>query len=195
MQSVSNDNFGLLIAYVIPGLLIVGSIGYLSPTVAGWLGAAPGSAPTVSGFLYVTVASVAAGMLVSALRWLVFDRLHHRTGITPPDWDFGGLRDYAPMFLTVVEHQYRYYQFYSGVLLALPFLYLVRRLVVSATVIQTGLETAIVLAVMALCAISSRDTLRKYYARMAQLQRGGLQQNEPKADLTPSRSTAAGPRP
>src|SRR6266511_2637234 len=91
MQSVTNDNFGLLIAYMIPGLIVVWGVGYVSPTVANWLGAAPPDAPTVGGFLYITIASVAAGLIVSAVRWLLIDTLHHWTGIRPPDWDFARL--------------------------------------------------------------------------------------------------------
>jgi len=173
MQNVTNDNFGLLIAYVIPGLIVVWGISYLSPTVAGWLGTVPANAPTVGGFLYVTIASVAAGMLVSALRWLVIDTIHHRTGLPPPTWDFGRLRDQMSPFLTFVEHNYRYYQFYSGTLLSLVFVYGVRRAVLPTTATGLLADTMILILLGALCFVGSRDALRRYYERVNQLQGSG----------------------
>jgi hypothetical protein len=173
MQSVTNDNFGLLIAYAIPGLIVIAGVGYLSPTVAGWLGAVPANAPTVGGFLYVTVASIAAGMFVSAVRWLVIDTIHHRTGLPPPAWDFGQLREQMSPFLTFVEHNYRYYQFYSGTLVSLVFVYAVRRVVLPTTATGLLADTMILLLLGALCFVGSRDALRRYYERVNQLQRSG----------------------
>src|SRR3712207_8693886 len=40
-----------------------------------WLAAEQDSAPTIGGFLYVTLGSVAAGLLLSAIHWAVIDTL------------------------------------------------------------------------------------------------------------------------
>jgi len=168
VRDVTHDNFGFLIAYVVPGLVVVWSVGLLSPTVAGWLGGA-GDSVTVGGFLYVTIASVAAGMMASAVRWLAIDSLHHATGIPKPDWDFGRLQEHHAAFQTVVEHQYRHYQFYSNVLVSLLFAFAVRRLAVDATPGEIAVESLGFAAVMAVCLVTSRDNLRKYYARTNQI--------------------------
>src|SRR5688500_13556261 len=86
----------------------------------------PLTAPSVGGFLYVTLASTAAGLLVSAVRWSVVDRLYHRTGISEPHWEFAQLSDRLPAFLAVVDNHYRYYQFYANMLVALTFTYIAR---------------------------------------------------------------------
>ena len=169
MQSVSNDNFGLLIAYLIPGLVVVWGVSYFSATVAGWLGAVREGQPTVGGFLYVTIASIAAGMLVSAARWLILDTLHHHTGIQAPNWDFGLLRDQMSPFLTAVEHNYRYYQFYSGMLVSLVFVYGVRRATLPLNAATIVGDTAALIAVGSLCFVSSRNSLQRYYSRINQL--------------------------
>jgi len=39
-----------------------------------------------------TLASVAAGLSVSAVRWLVLDTVHHRTGVRQPSWDFSSFQ-------------------------------------------------------------------------------------------------------
>jgi hypothetical protein len=165
LRDVTHDNFGFLIAYVVPGAIAVWAVGYFSPTVAGWFGSGTADAPTIGGFLYVTIASVAAGMLVSAVRWLLIDTLHHATGIPKPAWDFARLQQNLDAFQTVVEHQYRHYQAYSNCLVALVFLYAVRRFAVGGDARQLLGETAVFAAVGTLCFVASRDNLRRYYER------------------------------
>ncbi len=93
MREVSSKNFGLLIANLLPGLVALWGASYFSHTVRIWLGASGATGPTVGGFLYVTLASVGAGMTVSAVRFLVIDRIHHWTGVRQPLSDFSKLRD------------------------------------------------------------------------------------------------------
>lgn len=165
LRDVTHDNFGFLIAYVVPGAVAVWAVGYFSPTVAAWFGSGTSDAPTIGGFLYVTIASVAAGMLVSAARWLVIDTFHHRTGVPKPAWDFARLQEHHDAFQTVVEHQYRHYQFYSNSLISLAFLFAVRRLAVGAEFGQVLGEAAAFAAVGVLFFVASRDNLRRYYER------------------------------
>ena len=65
MQSVSNANFGPLIAYLVPGATVLVGAGQFVPTLHVWLVAMPADPPTIGGFLYLTIASLAAGMTVS----------------------------------------------------------------------------------------------------------------------------------
>ncbi len=113
MKDVTASNFGLLIAYLAPGFTTLWGLSHFSPTLRSWLGSAASSQPTVGGFLYVTVASVAVGLTVSAVRWAIIDTLHHSTGVTQPDWDFAKLRDSVVGFNVLNELYYRYYQFYA----------------------------------------------------------------------------------
>src|SRR5437667_438340 len=81
VKDVTSDNFGLLIAYLLPGFVALWA---LRPFVGGvdlLLAAPPGAAPSVGGFLYGTLASTAAGLVVSGVRWAVVDQVYHRTGI------------------------------------------------------------------------------------------------------------------
>lgn len=113
MSDVTRSNFGLLIAYLLPGFTLLWGLRELSPTVEQWLGSTPHDAPSIAGFLYGTLASVAAGLTVSTLRWLLIDTIHHRTGVPLPDWNFAGLRDRVAGFDVLIEIHYRYYQFYT----------------------------------------------------------------------------------
>ena len=80
MKDVSPGNFGVLIAFVLPGFVVLWGVSYFSATVRLWLSGA-GTTPTIGGFMFGTLASVAAGVTVSTVRWLVIDKIHHWTGI------------------------------------------------------------------------------------------------------------------
>ena len=81
MSTLSNQNFGLIIAFLLPGFVALLGVSFFSPAVASWITVPRQDAPAVAGFMYVTLASLAAGVTVSAVRWAIIDHLHHATGI------------------------------------------------------------------------------------------------------------------
>ncbi|MEZ6055469.1 MAG: hypothetical protein R3C01_02070 [Planctomycetaceae bacterium] len=162
MREVTTSNFGLLIAYLLPGLVSLWGLSHVSTTLDRWLGADL-DGPTVGGFLYVTLASIGAGLTVSTMRWLIIDTLHHRTGIQQPDWDFTKLGERTAAFDVLIEIHYRYYQFYGNTLIALWFAYVTRW---SAHQTSWG-ELVAILALSTLFWFASRDTITKYYRRVA----------------------------
>lgn len=167
MRDISAANFGLVIAYLLPGFIVLWGISYLSPTVAIWFGQSAADSPTVAGFLFVTLASIASGMTVNAFRWLTIDNIHHRTGISYPKWDFAKLQSNLGAYERLVEFYYRYHEFFGNALVASTFTYIVWRWhhpgwhLVVADFGYVGL--------MVLFWLASRDTLKKYYARSQRL--------------------------
>src|SRR5258707_474082 len=91
MESISKDTFGPLIAYLIPGATVLAGFSLFFPVLRSWFAASAQDAPTIGGFLYLTVASLGAGMTVSALRWAILDTLHARTGVQAPALNFSKL--------------------------------------------------------------------------------------------------------
>jgi hypothetical protein len=158
-------NFGLLIAYVIPGCVTLWGIGQISPTVGDWLGAASANSATFGGFLYVTIAAVGAGLTVSTLRWLVVDAIHHLTGIRPPRWDFSRLGDRVEAFDFLIEIHYRYYQFYANTMVATCFSYAAWRSAHPFAASPFGWPESAAIALCGVFYLGSRDTPQKYYAR------------------------------
>ncbi|MCH7725100.1 MAG: hypothetical protein IH991_01270 [Planctomycetes bacterium] len=125
----------------------------------------PTDVPTVGGFLYVTLASLAAGLTVSTVRWAVVDSIHHRTGIRKPNWDYSNLEQNIGAYDVLVEHKYRYYQAYSNMLVSLVALLFARRYAAGFwTSPFGGFDVGVVVLVLIFFA-GSRDTLTKYYAR------------------------------
>lgn len=164
MDAGTKHNFGLFIAYLIPGFAFLWGLSYFSPAIREWIEPSSGTAPSVGGVLYVSIASTGLGLIVSSVRWLVIDKIHHVTGIKQPAWDFSKLHENIEAYMVVVEFHYRYYQFYANLLFATAFTYTSWR-------IDVGLKVPIlfqdilfsVLAVILF--VSSRDTLAKYYRR------------------------------
>src|SRR5690606_1848404 len=83
----SGKNFGLVIAYVIPGFVPLWGVSLFSPTVARWFIPTPDIPGGLEVIFCITLASPAAGLVTSAVRWLVVDTLNHWTGLRRPAWD------------------------------------------------------------------------------------------------------------
>lgn len=169
MADLTSKNFGLMIAYVIPGLIVLWGISFFSPELRELLLAVSPDSPTIGGFLYITLAAVAAGVTVSAVRWALLDTLHHLTGLPAPAWDFSELPQKLPAFEAVAEDHYRYYQFYANSCVATALTYLCWRWSPEIAVdFPSRIDVAIVFLEIIFLA-GSRDTLNKYYCRVAQL--------------------------
>ncbi|MEM7625862.1 MAG: hypothetical protein AAF333_09545 [Planctomycetota bacterium] len=170
MKDISNRNFGLLIAHVLPGFIALWGLQAVSPTVRVWLSAASSASdlPTVGGFLYVTLASVALGMAVGAIRWCVIDWLHHHTGLPRPTWDDSKLQQNLHAFDLLVEHHYRYYQFHSNTIVSLLIAYAAHR-GSSGFDDSNGTLEFMLLALIAVFWATSRSNLHRYYTRVTAL--------------------------
>lgn len=76
MRGLSEGSFGFVIAYLVPGLVGLSVVSDFLPAVEPWLRGGD-NPPTVGGFLYGTLAALASGLTISAIRWLTLDQLHH----------------------------------------------------------------------------------------------------------------------
>ena len=167
MPSVTNDNFGPLVAYLVPGVTVLAGLSPFSPTLQGWFAVAPKVAPSIGGFLYVTVAALAVGMTLNAVRWALVDTAHRLTGLAPPTLDFSRLGENVDAFVLLIEIHYRHYQFYANMFVATAVAYASYRVWLGGY--SVGLADLGVLALEGVFLVTSRDTLRKYYARGHQL--------------------------
>ncbi len=179
MNDLSERNFGLAIAYLIPGFVVLGVLGRYSGTIRGWLAVAPESGPAVGGFLYATLASMGLGLCVSAARWLTLDQLHHRTGIRPPQWDFSALQANLEAFDSTIQNHYRHYQFYGNTLVALLGASLTYRPWPELVAARPWTASLGFLALLTLLFVASRDTLQKHYLRSFAILRSLSRRKEP----------------
>lgn len=168
MPSITNDNFGPLVAYLVPGATVLLGWSPFSPTIRSWFAVAPADAPTIGGFLYLTVASLAAGMIVSAMRWAVVDPLLGLLGVRRPALDFSKLGRNVDAFVLLIEIHYRHYQFYANMLVATPMAYLGYRASMGYLA-PVGWPDLADLVLEGLFLATARNTLGNYYARSQQL--------------------------
>ncbi len=168
MKDVTSNNFGVLIAYLVPGATALWGISLFSPAVSVWFASTPEDAPTISGFLYLTVASLAAGMTVTAIRWACVDLVHSMTGLRAPELDFSTLPGKVDAYNLLIEIHYRHYQFYSNAFIATAIAYICHRINLGTLCRIDWIDPGFVL-VEAIFFLTSRDTLRRYYQRTEQL--------------------------
>jgi hypothetical protein len=113
LQEGSITNFGLFIAYVLPGFTALQGLPFFLSSPAAWGNLSRDVNPTATTFLSGTVEAALAALTVSTVLWLVVDTLHHRTGLCPPRWDFALLTKNVAVFEFLVHIHYKYYKFYS----------------------------------------------------------------------------------
>jgi hypothetical protein len=178
VDKVTSEGFGLTIAFVAPGAVVLWGIAQHSAVLRSWFGF-PGSETDVSagGFLFVLLASSAAGVFVSGIRWIVFDQIFFRLiGLTRPDIDESQMRneEYLRAYMVANEYFYRYYQFYSNMAVAVVVAYLswLVQLDEAFAARHWGL---LILAVLALdvLIISAHSALSNFYRILGKVFIGG----------------------
>lgn len=119
-------SFGAVIAFVAPGFLALKAVSYRLTGAGQWLSAAESSDQSIGLFLFILVASLALGIIISGLRALVIDHALEAgwLGMTPirrvgPDYSRMADPAYLAAFQAIVENHYRYYQFYANTFVAL----------------------------------------------------------------------------
>jgi hypothetical protein len=167
MSEVTDKNFGFLAAYILPGLVVLWGMSSFSSTINGWLDAAQGTGVSVGGFLFASLGSLAAGLIVSAVRWVMVDSFHHKTGIPKPNLNFGILHERLTSFEAVVHNHYRYYQFYANMLVAVAFLFCCELAIPRPWLIGTVTSWLGFIVLELVLLFGSRDALRNYYCRSA----------------------------
>jgi len=168
MEEVLGRGFGLCIAYVVPGFVALWGASFIEPSLGPWLMAAGSSGLTVGSFVYVLLGSVAAGLVVSAVRWAIVDSVHRWTGVKPPRWRLSELQEKLQAFEGLVEQHYRHYQFYANTLISGTFAVFAQRICRGLGGGRLWIDVGWVLLAVVLFA-ASRDTLRKYYLRGTEL--------------------------
>ncbi len=164
---ISNERqFGFVIAYLIPGFIVVNGIGEVSPTVANWL--AVSTNPTIGGFFYIVLLSLLVGLTCSTVRWLCLDSFHRWRGLKPTKWEMERLSKNIEAFDLIVSYHYRYYQFYGNVLVAVPVTLALFGYTSGPSQIES-ITIVIVVAFELLFFVGSNDSFRKYVHRSNEL--------------------------
>jgi len=168
MSKISSRQFGLIVAFLIPGFVGLAGLAPLMPVVAEWLRPVNlgdfGIGPTI----YALMAATAVGMILSCVRWLVIDHLLEWLGVHAPTWDFRQLENRLEALDYLSANHYRYYQFYANTLVAILWAYAVNRLLQTSPLLGFGTDLGVAFLCLVLF-LGSRDALSKYRLRAGQL--------------------------
>jgi hypothetical protein len=167
MQDLTEKNFGYLIAFIVPGFVAVKGLSYHIVVINAWLNGPLNGSPSVGGFLFATLGSIALGLVAHTARWLLFDPLCHLTGIRKPTLDYSRLKDCREAFDYINEQHGRYYQFYGNTIVSTIFTYTMRQTALHRGPIEDWAITIAVLFLVVLFFLGARDSLRKTYDRMS----------------------------
>jgi len=163
MTDISSSNFGLLIAYALPGFIVIWGLEGSWTALAGCSEGVCELVPSLVGFLNSTVAAIAAGLTVSAVRFVIIDGIHERTGLPRPRPNGRVLQENLAAVNLLIDQHYRYYQFHANMIVAGLIAYGVH-VYTSGSV--SLIPDSFILALLAIFWIAGRDTLRKYYANL-----------------------------
>lgn len=122
MKDVTSTSFGLVIAWLLPGLSTFYCISLWSDDANKVLGSVLTAESTVGLFVMVMLAGVALSLLVTLPRWLLFEELIGRK-TRLADTDYRVLKDEQRLtaFRQIVEWHYRYHQFWGSIAIVAPF--------------------------------------------------------------------------
>jgi hypothetical protein len=144
-KSVAPLDFGLLIAYLLPGFVTFNAITFVSPRAQAFLDAAVARDAALGGSFLVLLSSLTLGVIVSAVRSVLLDPIAWKTGVRRGDLSYAALRDAGvrEAFHQAVTNVYRFAQFYGnmfiGVLLLVTIKILISPIFIVLKPILTGM--------------------------------------------------------
>src|SRR4051794_17410091 len=162
------SHFGIVVAYVLPGFIVLAGLAPVFPAVARWLQPVDQGGLGVGPPLYALMAATALGLILTCFRWLLLDHVHAWTGVRRPVWDDRQLHDVLGGFDYLVQNHFRYYEFFGNALVAGVFTYALNRAFGTLPFLGLGTDLAMILIALVLFA-ASRDALAKYYSRTSRL--------------------------
>lgn len=115
MKDVTSTSFGYVIGFLLPGMVALYGLSFMSKNISALIQPVLTPNATVGSSLLFLLAALTLGLLVSALRFLLFEKLLCRKH-TFAEGFFQQLKvaDKLSSFKSVVDEHYRYHQFYGG---------------------------------------------------------------------------------
>jgi hypothetical protein len=168
VTDTSPKQFGLIIAYLLPGFIALAGFARLFPLIQRWLLPASISESGIGSPIFAIMAAMTTGLIVSCFRWLLLDQVHHLTGVQRPQWDDTRLDSVLRGFDYLVQNHFRYYEFCGNTLIALLWAYGVNRAIGALSSLGPGTDLGMIVLCLVLFT-ASRDALAKYYIRTSRI--------------------------
>lgn len=161
-----NLNFGLLIAYIVPGFLGLYAVSEHSTVIENLLGGSTNT-PTTGAIVPLLLLALASGVVINAITWILVRPMIEFTGVKRPHLRYGKIsKELLDVYNEAIESSYRYYQSYGNlfaILLMIGF-----NSLISSTLPNLHL-VIIYLAVLLILFFAARDSLNRSYQQMSDI--------------------------
>jgi hypothetical protein len=125
MKDITSTSFGYVIAYILPGMIGLYSLCPISPPVKELFKGFLTTNSSIGLFFIAALVSLAVGLQITALRWLIYELMFCRCRkLTADEFASLGVGSKLDAFRAAVDEHYRYHQFWGGMSIVLPGLYL-----------------------------------------------------------------------
>ncbi len=154
-----------IMAFFLPGFVVLLGLQYLSPTIYSWL-----HNPSVSTLGLTILMAGAIGYITSVVRWFSIDTLIFIFfGHSTPKFESSKLENCLPAFQHIIDQTYRYYQNHANTLVALIFTFSTRILTGFNTTQYEGWITFCTIFSCSALFFGAKDCMKKYVERVCQL--------------------------
>jgi hypothetical protein len=167
-MDIPGKQFGVIVAYLLPGFIGLAGIAHFVPLISVWLRPPTYAEASLGPPVYALIAATTIGMITNEFRWIIVDHIHLWMGVVPPVWDDRQLETRLGGFTYLVENHYRYYQFVANTLVAVFWTYSLNRVLGTSSALGIWTDMGVIILCTALFA-TSRETLLKYYSRTSRL--------------------------
>jgi hypothetical protein len=124
MKDVTSTSFGLVIAFLLPGVVLLYGLSFWSGDVERLFATFLTAQSTLGLFLMVILAALALGLVITVPRYFFFECFicrHHR--IESALFSKLCVSETLTAFRAVADEHYRYHQFWGGLVVVSPVLY------------------------------------------------------------------------
>jgi len=170
VKDVTSTSFGLVIAYLLPGLAGLYSLSFWFPQIAELFAKFGTSESNVGLFLIVILVSITISLQVSFVRYFIFEGIVCASiRLKPEDFRNFGDKDKNIAFRVLIDEQYRYHQFWGGMFVVQPALFC-GWITTSSSITGTGTTVAwIVAAAVEIATFFSAKIALERYVRRARI--------------------------
>lgn len=166
MEDVTKDNFGYIIAFIIPGFLGLWALSLISPIINTWLTMQTSSFVVIKDVVFVILASLGLGVFESTIRWIVFEKMIC-CRFKQAEPDFSKLKGNLGEFESIVENHYKYHQFYGNCFVVVIFYGII--CLIRFSEIISFWSLVLYFVVIIILYVGAKDALLKYQKRVKQL--------------------------
>lgn len=125
MKGITSTTFGLLIAFLLPGLVALIALSYWVPLLQVTFNTFLTTDANLGLAILVLLIAVVVSLQLTLVRWLLFEVLLCRPyRLKPQDFQNLGTEGKLLAFRGAVEEHYRYHQFWGSMSIVIPIFYL-----------------------------------------------------------------------